>query len=288
MSGPKCDEFDLFEEFERMERERIREQIRQEKLREKAEQRRRMIEEQQRREEEQRRKEEEERHRKEEERRRKEEEERRRKEEEERRRKEEERQRIERENASDEFNLEEEEALAELEELLYSKRKDEIVANAIDAVMEEMGYELIASMTPPTQPEDHLIQAHVFSFGDGSGIQVMEAGGQVSLEVVGIGTNDRTPTDKEAEFLEEKMEEFCQNYQELTDRLAKHGIIRTHVKYHQNPDKKYARILNINNFNKEKEVDTLQFLMKNKEKKKSEQSGEILSLQKVQQSRSDQ
>ena len=84
------------------------------------------------------------------------------------------------------------------------------------------------------------------------------------------------------------MEEFYQNYQELTDRLAKHGIIRTHVKYHQNPDKKYARILNINNFNKEKEVDTLQFLMKNKEKKKSEQSGEILSLQKVQQSRSDQ
>lgn len=283
MSGPKCDEFDLFEELERQERERIREELRARKRREREERRRQ--EEEQRREEEERRRQEELRRLEEEERRRREEEERRRREEEERQRREA-AEKAERESESDDFNEAEEAELAALEEKLYQRRKEEIVAKAMDEVMQEMGYELVASMTPPVSDEDHFIQAQVFSFGDGSGVQVMEAEGQISLEVVGIGTNDRTPSEQEAEFLECKMGEFCQAYQVLVEKLAKRGIVRSAVKYHQEPNKKYARILNVDVFEKKKEVETLQHHIKSKEKKQSGKSDEVLLLQDVQQSSS--
>lgn len=177
-----------------------------------------------------------------------------------------------REKHAEEFNAEEE---AEFQRLLAQqmKRKEqEIIAEAIDETLEEMGYDLVASMTPNVKTEEP-IKAQVFSFADGVGIQVMEANGQVSMEVVGLGTNNRFPTEQEAEYLENQMESFCATYKEFEEKLAQKGIVRSVSVRRHKPDKKFARILNVSTFEQKKEVETLQTVMK-KDNVKSDEKPE--------------
>lgn len=257
MSGPKCNEYVLSEErrraeYERLERElrRIEEERREEERRQKERERR--LEEERRRREEEKRLEEE--RRIEEERRRREEEKRR---EEERIRKE----KQDREDYAVSFNEQEEREFQALLDAMFEQREQEIVAEAIDEALEEMGYEMVASMTPKVQT-DNLCRAQVYEFSEGTGIQVMAANGQISLEIVGIGNNNRVPTEQESEYLEQQMEQFCDAYKVLEQKLEEKGIVRAAAIRHNSPDKKFARILNVSAFQQKKEVETLQTFMK--------------------------
>lgn len=177
-----------------------------------------------------------------------------------------------REDCAAEFNAAEEAEFQRLLEQQMKRREQEIIAEAIDETLEEMGYELVASMTPKVQTEEPF-KAQVFSFADGVGIQVMEANGQVSMEVVGLGTNNRFPTAQEAEYLTNQMEDFCGAYKELEEKLAKKGVIRAASIRRHKPDKKFARILNMSTFEQKKDVKTLQTVMK-KEAVKSDEKQE--------------
>ncbi len=197
-----------------------------------------------------------------------------------RKRKEEEQQRkLEKRNR--EFNASVETEYEALFEELFEKREQHIIAKAIDEAMEEMGYHLIASMTPKDDEEEP-ISAQIYGFSDGTGIQIMEANGQVSLEVVGLGTNDRIPTEKESEYLEQQMSTFCLAYNDLESKLNKKGIERKSVIYHQKPNKQFSRILNVLNFDQIQEIKTLQQYFMKKDVVNNEP--DVLLLQKVQQS----
>lgn len=262
MSGPKCDEYILEEELAEAFRATLLAQYRQqeeERLR-LEEERRRQEEEERRRIEEARRKEEEERLRLEEEERRLLEEERRRQEEERLRRIQERADFAEVQNADVEARFQ-----AYLEEM-YKRKEQEYIAQAIDETLEEMGYEMVASMTPK-MPTDQLVQAQVYEFEPGVGIQVLEANGQVSMEVVGIGTNNRFPTEQEKSYLKGQMERFCDAYDVLNEKLAARGVVKAVEVRHNKPDLQFARILNVSSFETKKEVETLQTVMRQEEKR---------------------
>lgn len=234
MSGPKCDKFELAEQRRLEEMERLRREL-EEKRRQEEESRRKLEEE-------------------------------RRQEEERKRKLEEERQQKEmREAESEAFNEQEEEAFEALLQRMYRKRERQIVTEAIEETMVEMGYELIAAQAPSERAGDD-VSAQVYSFSNGTGIQVMECGGQVSLEVVGLGTNNRLPDETERSYLEEQMADFCDAYEDVEERLAKKGIVRAQMIFHKKPDKKYARILNLSVLEQKKQVDTLQAVLKRQKK----------------------
>lgn len=146
----------------------------------------------------------------------------------------------------------------------YAKREQQIIAEAIDEVMDEMGYEVIAE-SKPMEKVSMPVKAQVFSFSEGVGVQIVEAGERISIEVVGLGTNNRIPTEKEKEHLEDKMEEFCDVFHRFEEKLEEKGIVRARVIHKMPPDKKFARVLNLENFNRIKDVNTLQSVIKKQE-----------------------
>lgn len=154
------------------------------------------------------------------------------------------------------------EEAARKEELL-KKREQEIIAEAIDEAMEELGYDLIASKATE-KDEAVYVQAQVFSFTDGVGVQVVETEDRISMEIVGIGTNNRRPTEHECAYLESKMGDFCDTYEKLEEKLKEKGIVKANTIHRLPPDKKYARILNVENFENKKETTTLQTVIKKK------------------------
>jgi len=248
MSGPKCNNYELSEERKREEMRRLREEAK------------KRIKEEIRKKEEERRKKEEERKKREEEAKRQAEEERRR----------EEKEREERAAFCDELNAEVEAQIAQLTEFLYKKREQEIIAETIGEAMEELGYDLIAS-TGAAAEDEVPVQAQVFSFSDGVGIQMIENGERISMEVVGIGTNNRRPTEEEAAYLEHQMEEFCNAYEKLDEVLKAKGIVKAATIRRLPPDKKYARILNMEQFTSSpnEKVSTLQTVMKSRQQNTS-------------------
>lgn len=185
---------------------------------------------------------------------------------EEKRRQEEARQQKElREAESRDFNEQEEVAFEELLQKMYRKRERQIVAEAIEETMAEMGYDLIAAQEPAEDAAAD-VSAQVYSFSNGTGIQVMECGGQVSMEVVGLSTNNRLPDETERLYLEEQMADFCGTYEELEVRLEQRGIVRTQMIFHRKPDRKYARILNISVLEQKKQTETLQSVLRQQKK----------------------
>lgn len=219
MSGPKYSQFQLDRQRSEEERRRIEEEIRQKELRRIEEERRLEAE----------------------------------------RREKEAKERREREEYNISYNADLEKRVAELREKMFKKREQEIIAEAIDEAMEEMGYDLIASTDRECEAP---VQAQVFSFSEGVGVQVIENAGRISMEIVGIGTNNRKPTESESAYLETKMVDFCQSYQILEQKLRQKGIVKAEKIHHFPPDKKYARILNVDNFAQKKEATTLQMHMK--------------------------
>lgn len=164
-----------------------------------------------------------------------------------------------------------------IEAELLALREAEIVRKEIEAVMEEMGYHVIGSRE--AERRGTVIRHQVFSYGDGTAIDVMETNGHISMEVVGLENSDRVPTEKESIALEEEMVSFCDDFDELEVMLRERsGIVvkKRHSKL--SPSREYAKLLNISNFQMQKNVETFSeaqkkaedFQRKQRDKRKEE------------------
>lgn len=281
MSGPKCNRYTLTEErksaelrsmiqeFEENKRKKQEEEKRkkdEEERQQKLEAKRRKEEERQRRQAEEKRLEEERIRKQEEERLQKIEEERRLEEERIRKQEEERQRKIEEERQAridylDEISREDDDEYERMLAEMYEQRQQEIISSAIDEAMEELGYELVAE-SKPVENAKVQVQAQVYSFSEGVGVQVVDANGRISMEVVGLGSNDRIPTESESEYLKQQMEDFCEAFDRLEEKLEEKGIVKSSTIHKLPPDKRFARVLNMESMDRKKEVDTLQTVMK--------------------------
>ena len=150
-----------------------------------------------------------------------------------------------------------------LESELLERREAEIVRNEIKAVMEELGYEIIGSRETVRKGKE--IRHQVFSYGEGTAIDVTEANGHITMEIVGLDTEDRTPTEKESIELENEMISFCGTFDEAEELMRKRGIMVDKRYGKLPPRREYAKILNMNHFEMQKEVETFATVQKRKE-----------------------
>lgn len=143
-----------------------------------------------------------------------------------------------------------------LEEIALEQRKEAYIRNAIAEVMEEMGYEILASKDI-TKKSGKQIKKSIFKYGEGSGIQVIDDNGSITMEVVGFNRgNDRLASDEETDFLLDEQKDFCNSFAIMEEKLKKKGVNRVPI-MHMQPAKEHAKLINLDNYNSNKENITL-------------------------------
>ncbi len=121
------------------------------------------------------------------------------------------------------------------------------INSALSEVMEELGYHVIAEKET-IKKSGRQVHEEVFSFGEGTAVNITESQGQITMEIVGIDTSTRMPDETEEEYLEEEMETFCTAHKEIEEKLRTRGIVLKQRIQLNKPSKEYARILNITGY----------------------------------------
>lgn len=159
-----------------------------------------------------------------------------------------------------------EEKRIEIESQFLEKREQEIIRDELSSVMEELGYHVIAEKET-VRKSGRQIHEKVFSFGEGSGVNITEAGGQITMEVVGLDTANRAPEADEQEYLESEMVSFCSAHKDIEEKLKERGIVLKNRIQMNKPSKEYAKILNVTSYEqKSKNISMIQSRSKTNKK----------------------
>ena len=128
-----------------------------------------------------------------------------------------------------------------------------IVQREMESVMEELGYQIVAAKET-MRKNGNVISERIFEYGEGTAIDIIEANGQITMEVVGLDDADRQPSEEEKELLEEEMESFCSLHKEIEDKLRERGVVLKQRLQMNPPAKEYARIINLREYDHDNEV----------------------------------
>ncbi|MGN0649724.1 MAG: hypothetical protein ACI4KM_04740 [Oscillospiraceae bacterium] len=139
------------------------------------------------------------------------------------------------------------EKITALEALLVEQSEQAYIAQAIDEVMEDMGYRLLGTRSMQKKSGARF-RSELYSYNDGAAVNVTySSDGKITMELGGLDTADRLPTCAEAQRLRGDMESFCDEYDEFELRLAQKGVIPEHLSLLP-PDDEYAQIINTNDY----------------------------------------
>lgn len=124
----------------------------------------------------------------------------------------------------------------------------ELVTEAFNEVMEEMGYQVLGTKNITKKSTGKTIKNTVFSYGEGSGIHVIDNGESITMQVVGLEDEPRAITTEEREYLVEEQESFCESYFKIHEELAKRGIVMKKQLQKLPPSAEYASLLSMNGY----------------------------------------
>lgn len=146
--------------------------------------------------------------------------------------------------------------IAKLENELLEDSEQEYIADAIDEVMEEMGYDLIGSREV-TKKSGKRFRDELYTFSEGTAVNIRyDNQGKIAMELGGIDNTDRLPSSSEASRLEDEMVAFCDKFTEFEKRLAQRGIVCKSRISHLPPKAEYAQIINTSDYDMIAEVET--------------------------------
>lgn len=123
------------------------------------------------------------------------------------------------------------------EEKALENAKKRYIAESINQCMIDSGFQPLCTMGEKTKMT-------VYDFGDDTGLGVISSGNKVTFEVAGLSNVRRTPDNEEKRRITAKMEDFCHVFDSLESKLMKKGIGTENV-YRMPADEKYARIISI-------------------------------------------
>lgn len=143
--------------------------------------------------------------------------------------------------------------IAELE----SNRLEEMIRgyinDSLDEAMRELGYSLVGEREK-IKKSGQKVKHELYQFEEGSGVDITYgADGQITMELGGFDTVDRTPGEDEAVRLTEDMHRFCGQYEELEKLLAEKGITRRNISM-MPASAEFAQIINTEDYNLTKDV----------------------------------
>lgn len=147
--------------------------------------------------------------------------------------------------------------IAKLQNELLEDSEQEYIADAIDEVMEEMGYDLIGSREV-TKKSGKRFRDELYTFSEGTAVSIRyDSQGKIAMELGGIDSTDRLPSSSEASKLEDEMIAFCDKFTEFEKRLAAKGIVCKNRVSHLPPKAEYAQIINTSDYEMIAEVETI-------------------------------
>lgn len=131
------------------------------------------------------------------------------------------------------------------------------ISDCLDEVMTEMGYDVLGSREVTKKNGTHF-RNELYHYGDGTAVNVTySSDGRIAMEIGGIDHADRVPNAKETHTLCEAMEEFCDSFQEVEERLREKGVVVADRISMLPASAAYAQIINVSEYDLTTQVDKL-------------------------------
>ncbi len=149
-----------------------------------------------------------------------------------------------------EFTSEEEldEAISEIEKIVVKQKEQMYIADCVDEVMRDMGYDLIGRRQVRKKSGKQL-KNELYQFGEGTAVNVTYSpDGQISMELGGLAREDRIPTTEETTVLTQDMKTFCGEFSEFEKRMKGKGIIVGNRIALMPPTADYTAIINVSDY----------------------------------------
>ncbi len=139
------------------------------------------------------------------------------------------------------------ERIKETEEAIQHRDEQVYISKCVDEAMQEMGYSVVGNREVVRRNGTHF-RNELYLFDEGTAVNVTYSNdGQITMELGGIGTDDRIPTAAESVSLASDMRTFCDDYYEIEKRLRKKGIITKRISILP-PEEQYAQIINVSDY----------------------------------------
>ncbi len=136
------------------------------------------------------------------------------------------------------------------------------ISESLDEVMRDMGYYVVGSREV-TKKSGRKFRNELYHFSEGAVVNITyAANGQISMELGGVDTCDREPSEAECVALCDEMSEFCDDFQEIEKRLKEKGVILANRISMLPPVEEYAQIINISDYEMMEEVDAFEVVSK--------------------------
>ena len=148
--------------------------------------------------------------------------------------------------------------VAELESQSAKIEEQQYISESLDQVMRDMGYNVVGSREV-VKKSGRKFRNELYHFTEGSVVNVTyAANGQISMELGGVDTCDREPSEEESSVLCDEMVEFCDEFPEIERRLKEKGVVLMNRISMLPPAEEYAQIINVSDFNMTDKVDVLE------------------------------
>ncbi len=158
------------------------------------------------------------------------------------------------------------EAITEMEKIVMKQKKQAYIADCVDEVMQDMGYDLIGHRQV-RKKSGKQFKNELYKFAEGTAVNITYSPeGQISMELGGIAREDRIPTTEETDVLKQDMESFCGEFAEFERRMKEKGVIVGNRIALMPPTADYAAIINVSDYEMEsgKEVTEMNVAQKRK------------------------
>ena len=148
--------------------------------------------------------------------------------------------------------------VAELESQSEKIEEQQYISESLDQVMRDMGYNVVGSREV-VKKSGRKFRNELYHFSEGSVVNVTyAANGQISMELGGVDTCDREPSEEESSVLCDEMVEFCDEFPEIERRLKEKGVVLMNRISMLPPAEEYAQIINVSDYNMTEQVDVLE------------------------------
>ncbi len=144
------------------------------------------------------------------------------------------------------------------------------ISESLDEVMREMGYHVVGSREV-IKKSGRKFRNELYHFSEGAVVNITyAANGQISMEIGGVDTCDREPSEAECTALCDEMTEFCGDFQEIEKRLKEKGVVLANRISMLPPVEDYAQIINISDYEMTEEVDAFEVVSKKQSENKKQ------------------
>lgn len=144
------------------------------------------------------------------------------------------------------------------------------ISESLDEVMREIGYHVVGSREV-VKKSGRKFRNELYHFSEGAVVNITyAANGQISMELGGVDTCDREPSEAECVALCDEMSEFCGDFQEIEKCLKEKGVVLVNRISMLPPVKEYAQIINISDYEMTEEVDAFETVSKRQSENKKQ------------------